>query len=60
MWIYKDGKPKLWKIKYWEKVLKNYVKEQTFLKQIILSKDDMDRFEKKKEKKKIRPVENTW
>ena len=36
------------------------MKEQTFLKQIILSKDDMDRFEKKKEMKKIIPVENTW
>ena len=30
-----------------------------FLKPIIVSIDDMDRFEKK-EMKKIRPIKNTW
>ena len=28
--IYKDGKPKLWKRKYWEKIVKKYVKEPIF------------------------------
>ena len=31
-----------------------------FFKPIIVSKDDMDRFEKKKEMKKIKPIKNTW
>ena len=33
--------------------------EKLFLKPIFVSKDDMDRFEKK-EMKKIRPFEKTW
>ena len=38
--------------------LKNMLNNQ-FLKPIIVSIDDMDRFEKK-EMKKIRPIKNTW
>ena len=81
--MYRDGKPKLWKRKYWENILKNYAKnqllkvknsllelekyfvelkdielkdrevkikrgiEKLFLKPIIVSIDDMDRFKKK-------------
>ena len=33
--------------------------EELFFKPIIVSKDDMDRFEKKKEMK-IRPIKNAW
>ena len=33
--------------------------EELFIKSIVLSIDDMDRFEKK-EMKKIRPIKNTW
>ena len=30
MLLYKDGKPKLWKQKYWKKILKIYAKETVF------------------------------
>ena len=35
------------------------VKIKLFFKPIIVSKDDMDRFEKQ-EMKKVRPIKNTW
>ena len=39
--------------------IKREIKE-LFFKPIIVSIDDMDRFEKKKEIKKIKPIKNTW
>ena len=56
MLIYKDGKPNYKKENIERKILKNTLNNQIF-KPIIVSIDDMDRFEKK-EMKKIRPIKN--
>ena len=57
MLIYKDSKPNYKKENIERKIVKNTVNNQ-FFKPIIVSIDDMDRFEKK-EMKKIRPIKNS-
>ena len=57
MLIYKDSKPNYKKENIERKVVKNTLNNQ-FFKPIIVSIDDMDRFEKK-EMKKIRPIKNS-
>ena len=57
MLIYKDSKPNYKKENIERKIVKNTLNNQ-FFKPIIVSIDDMDRFEKK-EMKKIRPIKNS-
>ena len=57
MLIYKDSKPNYKKENIERRIVKNTLNNQ-FFKPIIVSIDDMDRFEKK-EMKKIRPIKNS-